>query len=87
MQHGFVGEDKTDKDGEADNTLVLSMQPDAVGRRRNQKACCRLIVNCSNAREITIRNNSVISGPGPWKSRESESFTGSWHFENCSPHN
>jgi len=37
MSYEFVSEDEADKDGEADNPMGLSMQPDAVGRCRNQK--------------------------------------------------
>ncbi len=48
MQRGFVGEDKPSQDSEAENMITLSMEPDATGRSRNQKACCRLNVNCAS---------------------------------------
>ncbi len=55
MSFGFVGEDKAGKKGETGNALVLSMEPDAASRSRNQKSCGRSIVNCSKRVIMTAR--------------------------------
>ncbi len=47
MSYGFVGQDKAGKEGETDNAMALSMQPDAASRSRSQKPCGRSSVNCS----------------------------------------